>query len=295
MKNHKIAKIALTVLFATQLISAEASVGSKFKETILSTKNEILNNPYFQFQKPIIRELTEEEAMEFINDEPETGLITKILSIPPRPSEGFDLRDLNFGNNDVSTSKPTRLAKSAGKVRTTLDPVSNANNVIMMIDKLVAIGQKILPIIDKGRPVVTNSPMAAISVVPKALSKEHVDGTMENWSLPLTRHYTISYPNGVGIIVAKFVYSVTFQHSGTYNGRGRFLTGIRSAAKKIDVVYGFNLDAKSRLIQISNIGKNGNVVAGAMIEMEYTVKNFSRSITNVDSFFLTGDGRIIQQ
>ena len=296
MQNHKLTKLALSVLVASQLSNAEASVGSKVKEIFLTSKSEILEDPYYQIMKPTIRELTEEEALEFSNDEAavESDLTT---TEDLNKTSAFDLSDFNFGFGNVKAAKPIRRGtrSTLGKIRATVDPTSNANNVIMAMDKLVAIGQKIIPIIKSGEAIVTNSPMAAISVVPVALSKETVDGSMENWSLPRTNHFEINYPNALGMIVAKFVYSVTYQHGGTYQGKGQFLTGIRSAAQRINVVYGYNLDAKSKLVQISNIGQNGNVVAGAMIEMEDTDKNFSRQITTVDSFTLTGDGRIIDQ
>ena len=294
MKNHKLTKLALSVLVATQLSNAEASVGSKVKETLLTSKSEILEDPYYQITTPTVRQLTKEEALEFNNVEPAVES-EPVISDDLDKTSLLDLGDLNFGYDNMKAAKPVRRRTTIAKLKATVDPVSNVNNVIMAMDKLVAIGQKIIPIISQGIAYVTNSPMTAISVVPVELSKEKVDGTMENWSLPKTNHFEINYPNALGMIVAKFVYSVTYQHGGTYQGKGQFLTGIRSAAQRINVVYGYNLDAKSKLVQISNIGKNGNVVAGAMIEMEYTVKNFSRQITTVDSFFLTGDGRIIPQ
>ena len=296
MQNHKLTKLALSVLVASQLSNAEASVGSKVKEIFLTSKSEILEDPYYQIMKPTIRELTEEEALEFSNDEAavESDLTT---TEDLNKTSAFDLSDFNFGFGNVKAAKPIRRGtrSTLGKIRATVDPTSNANNVIMAMDKLVAIGQKIIPIIKSGEAIVTNSPMAAISVVPVALSKETVDGTMENWSLPVTKKYVIDFSNKLGVKVARFAYIVTFQHDGTYQGKGQYLTGIRSSAQLLDATLGYNLDAKSKLVHISNIGKNGNVMAGAMIEMEYTAKNFSRQITMVDSFFITGDGRIILQ
>lgn len=301
MNNYNLAKLTLSVLFATQLLSVDASAASQqFSETLLTRNELVLNNLDLQIGKPIIKEISEEEALEFINEEAEDGLYTKVLTIPKKPIKPIEdiiLDEFDLDSNSSINPKRTRTRSTTltGNVSNALDPMNKVNSVIMAMDKLVALGQKIAPIIMKGKSVVSNSPMNAISVVPLALSKEYVDGTMENWSLPKTKSFTITYPNGMGMTVAKFVYTVTFQYGGTYKGKGAYLTGIRSAAKRIDVSFGFDLDAKSQLVQISNIGRNGKVVAGAMIQMEYTVSNFSRVMTNVDSFFLTGDGRIIQQ
>ena len=305
MKNHKLTTLALSVLIVTQLLSAHASEGHNLKETLLTTNIEALEDPNFQISRPVLEELTEEQGIELLNESTEGELNTDLLEIPSVSSKPRNLtkssilgkmKSSYYEDEDEEDSIFANSSRTtAGRFRSRLGPSSNASNVIMMIDDLVAIGQKVSTIISRGQPIVTNNPMNAVSVVPVALSKQNVDGTMQNWSLPKTRYYSVAYANGFGITVAKFVCSVSFQHSGTYKGKGKYLNGIRTAAKKIDVMYGYKLDAKSKLLQISNVGNKNGVIAGAQIEMEYTVKNISRIITNVDAFFVTGDGRIIKQ
>jgi hypothetical protein len=162
----------------------------------------------------------------------------------------------------------------------------------MVAEKIVAIGDKIMPTIEKGRPAVTNKPMQAISVLPRIDAKDPVVHEMGNWSIPVTKHYKITYSNGMGSNVVSFVYSVTFQHSGSYGGKGKYLAGVRVSARDIRVDWGFDLDANSELIQISNVGTSENVVAGATIEITYTVKNVLRQLTTTVGFHVTGDGRI---
>ena len=164
----------------------------------------------------------------------------------------------------------------------------------MVVDKLIAIGQKIIPLIDKGRPVVTNNPMSAVAVLPRIegnkTEKELQD--MANWSFPETRQYKVTYTNGWGANVATFVYAVNFQYNGSYNGKGKYLTGIRVSARQIDVSWGWDLDASSHLVQISNVGTSDDVVAAATIEISYTLKNWARTSTSIASFFVTGAGNV---
>jgi len=277
MKTLNLTKVALTVVVATQLLSAEAFAGSKLKETLLTSKKEAIQDPYFQIKSRSVQELTDEEAMEFINENP--GLETKALnipSIPPRPPEAGNLISAGAGGAAGPTPSPTGALDS----------------IIMVVDKLIAIGQKIIPTIEKGKAVVTNSSMAAVSVLPRLEAINPVVHDMGNWSLPVTKHYKIVYKNGLGSDVVSFVYSITYQHSGTYGGKGKYLTGIRASARSINVAWGFDLDASSQLVQISNVGTVNKVVAGATIEIQYTVKNWTRTITNVVSYFIAGDNRL---
>lgn len=167
------------------------------------------------------------------------------------------------------------------------------DSVIMVIDRLIALGEKILPMIEKGRPVVINRPMAAVSVLPRLEGKDIVVHDMEGWSIPQVKHYRASFKNLMGMEVVSFVYSVIFQYGGSLNGKGKYLTGIRASARNIKVNFGFDLDASSELIQISNVGTGGNLVAGATVEITYTVKNMLKAVSTYKNYFISGDGKII--
>jgi hypothetical protein len=136
--------------------------------------------------------------------------------------------------------------------------------------------------------------MAAISVLPRLDTKDPVVHDMGNWSIPVSKHFKITYKNGYNSEVVSFVYSITFQHSGTYGDKGHYLAGVRVSARQIDVAWGFDVDATSQLIQISNVGTTSDVIAAATIEISYTVKNWTRNITTIEGFHVTGDGKIYQ-
>ncbi|MBC7712039.1 MAG: hypothetical protein H7177_01780 [Rhizobacter sp.] len=296
MKN--LTKVTLAVLVVTQLMSVEAFAGAKFKESLLTTKKDGITDPYFQIKSTKVVELTDEEAMEFINDdksavqdsEDKYNIVPKgivLPNIPPIPPA------VTIGNKDASGGLVA--AGGGGTATPTPIPTGFLDGIIMVVDKLIAIGQKILPTIEKGRAVVTNNPMAAVSVLPRLETKDPVVHDMGNWTVPVTKHYKISYSNGLGSEVVSFVYSITYQYNGTYGGKGKYLTGIRASARNIVISWGFDLDASSSLIQISNVGTAENVIAGATIEISYTVKNWTRTITTNEQFFIAGDGRLLKQ
>lgn len=168
------------------------------------------------------------------------------------------------------------------------------NNVLAVVDKLIALGEKIIPLIEKGRAVYRSKNMEAISVIPNLGPSVNSLAEIANWSYPVTKHFKVVFENLYGIDVVSFVYSVTFQYGGSYGGKGQYLTGVRVATRDVSVMWGFDVDAHSELIQISNVGTTSNVVAGATIEINYTVGNVLNIISTSEAFHVTGDGKIFR-
>lgn len=326
----KVSKMAVTFLIAMSMLgtSAQAGVNSRSREIQFTKDKAKLSDKRFQLKLKSIKELSPEEALKY--EASEGHILNKSFTNNNNsvikggfkiPSGVPGVSDSNssveeVGNDDGATSttltpptnnkatKPTKpggdLAVGTGAGGNTSGGTGGAlgtvtsvlDGIIMVAEKIVAIGDKIMPTIEKGRPAVTNKPMQAISVLPRIDAKDPVVHEMGNWSIPVTKHYKITYSNGMGSNVVSFVYSVTFQHSGSYGGKGKYLAGVRVSARDIRVDWGFDLDASSELIQISNVGTSENVVAGATIEITYTVKNVLRQLTTTVGFHVTGDGRI---
>lgn len=317
----KFSTTTLSVLLAVSMLGAtslQAKTHSKTVEKVFAKSKKDANNPLYKIKLNSIRELTDEEALEYeldvasshdksLNSMP-NFVKSNSIKIPngipgvegisdntAAPTNTNSVASVNKGNNnnhagDLAVGTGAGGTVSTGTGAGTVN--SKLDGVLMIVDKLVAIGEKIIPTIEKGRPAVTNKPMQAISVIPRIDAQDPVVHEMGDWSIPVTKHYKIDYSNGVGGAAASFVYSITFQYGGTYGGKGKYLTGVRVAARDIKVNWGFDLDASSQLIQISNVGTTQNVIAGATIEITYTVKNVMRNLTSSVSFHVTGDGRI---
>ncbi len=288
MRMQNTSRLTLLALIAVSSLNmgmANAAIKpkKKFIQIHHTSKKEALQDPYYQVKSVKVRELSDEEALEF-NDSNANMARSKgftgpnIPNIPPVPPTGSG-----------STTEMTAVSGNNPQ-----QPGSRGafDSIIMVIDKLIAIGQKIIPTIKEGRAIVTNNPMASVSVLPRTDAKDPVVHDMGGWTIPVSKHYKITYTNGIGMEVVSFVYSITYQYNGSMDGKGKYLAGIRASARNITIAWGFDLDASSQLIQISNIGTQQDVVAGATIEMSYTVKNWTRTITTNESFFVAGDGRM---
>lgn len=299
MKMHNLSKLTLAVLVAAQFLNveiAQASSTRAFTQIIHTTNKEILEDPYFQVKSMNVRELTSDEEREIDENVPKISN-RQISRITNRVNSNLNLTIDPPVTGGGPIIPPVGGIVPGGGDQLPLPPIGGVpgtnsfDNVLMIIDKLIAVGQKITAIIKEGKSIVNNNPMAAISVLPRSELKDPVVHEMGGWTIPVSKRYKISFQNGFGVEVVSFVYSVSFQYNGSTNGKGKYLAGVRASARQIDISWGFDIDASSQLIQISNVGSQENVVAGATLEMTYTVKSWAKSITTSNSFHVTGDGR----
>jgi hypothetical protein len=166
---------------------------------------------------------------------------------------------------------------------------SNPGKIIQWGKELVALGEDIYRLVDKGRPVVKTS-YAPISVIPKS-GREAVDiFDTENWKMPSKATYEIVYTNLYGIEVVKYRYSVIFTYGGTYQGKGAYLTAAQIIPVSVDVLWGYSFSATMKLSGIQNHGTKENPVAGAILAMEYSVETIVKSSLETDSYHITGRG-----
>lgn len=169
---------------------------------------------------------------------------------------------------------------------------ADLNQIIMFIDGIIAIGKKIWPIIEAGKPVVDVNMASGVSVIPFKKGDDYNSTIfqMEGWSMPAAKKYNITYKNGFGSNVISFDYTVSYQFGGSLDGKGKYLAGVNVTASNVSVAWGFNFQASSEVLQLSNHGTKENPVAGATFRVNYTAKTVIKQITSSDSFHITGSG-----
>lgn len=169
-------------------------------------------------------------------------------------------------------------------------PTNPLGEVIAVIDSLIALGKKIWPIIEAGRPVINNKLIPAISILPHIEGENPTLNNMSNWSVPKVRSYRVSFKNGWGSEVVGFTYTLYWQYNGAYKGVGKYVTNLKVQASEIYTAWGFNFDATSELIGISNVGGAEAPVASGIIQVAYTVKGMMNEVRSAQSFYVDGDG-----
>lgn len=169
---------------------------------------------------------------------------------------------------------------------------TDLGQIIMITDQLIALGKKIWAIIEAGKPVITTNMSKPISVLPKLPGNDIAFYDMADWSMPAVKSYRVSYKNGFGSEVIGFTYTVYFQHSGTYNDAGAYITSLNVEASEIYVSWGFKFDATSALVGIANMGSTIDPVASATVSIAYKASSWFSDVNTQESFFVTGKGSL---
>ncbi len=197
---------------------------------------------------------------------------------------------------EIQSVSVFEVAPLAPEMQTRVELPSMGNNPIgeisIMIDSLIAIGKKIWPIVEAGRPVLTNRLIPTTSILPHLENPQGVMNQMANWSIPKTRSYRISFKNGFGSEVVGFTYTIYFQYNGSLNGVGKYVTNLRVQASEIYASWGFNFDAVSELVGIANVGSAQNPVASGIMQVSYIVKGMLNEVRSSQSFYVDGVGNI---
>lgn len=162
--------------------------------------------------------------------------------------------------------------------------------VIITAGKLLAFGKKVWAIIESGRPVIQAAFAPTVSVLPNIAGPQAAFYEMESWSMPKVKSYKIVYKNLLGMKVVSFTYSVHYQFGGSYQGKGRYLTGVDVVASNVEVSWGYQFNASSSVVAITNRGTSVNPNAGLTIKISYLAKSVFKEIKSSESFHLTGEG-----
>jgi hypothetical protein len=171
-------------------------------------------------------------------------------------------------------------------------PENPIDEISIIIDSLIAIGKKLWPIIEAGRPVITDRLAPSVSIIPRTDLAQAVLYEMENWSVPAVKRYRVSYKNKMGSEVVAFTYTVYFQYNGSWNKVGKYVTSLKVEASEIYTTWGFNLDATSEMVNISNVGTKEAPIGSGIIQVSYKVKGYLNEIRSAQSFFVDGEGNI---
>lgn len=196
------------------------------------------------------------------------------------------------GDYEIGAVEVTEL--SLDKNENNNDSAKNIlNEIVYTVDTLIAVGKKIYSVVDAGRPVV-NTKFDNVSVLPKLESGETVNAfyDMEGWSKPLHRKFKVTYKNLYGVEVVSFVYGVSMQYGGTYNGTGSYVLGANIYPVDLNVLWGWNLDAVVKTVSIANTGTFAQPVASIQLRLDGKVSTPINENKFSHVFHLTGNGAI---
>lgn len=173
----------------------------------------------------------------------------------------------------------------------TPDPIEQTGRVITIARDLVALGEEVYNLVNKGKPTVATK-YSPISIVPKIAGQPVDILETEDWKMPKKKNFKISYYNKYKMEVVEFRYSVMWSYGGKYDGKGAYITGAQIIPDVVNVMWGFDFTATMKLGGIHNGGKRENPIAVASLLLEHTVGNMLSLKSRVDTFVIDGRGGI---
>ncbi len=164
------------------------------------------------------------------------------------------------------------------------------NQTIGIIDNIVNLADKIWTILDKNRPVVTITTTYA-NAVPYGTSHWT---QLQGWSKPSTKKYAFSIKNGLGSEVVKVVYQVHWTHSGNFQGKGKFLTGVTIEPLTVTAPWGYKVDLMAEVPDstVANVGTHEDPIASMQVQLKWKVSTTFSSVDQKVIYYVQGDGLI---
>ena len=168
------------------------------------------------------------------------------------------------------------------------NPTDDINGAISVIDNIVNLMDKIFTLIAKNQPVV-NITVNYANAVPYGTSHWT---QLQGWSKPSTKKYAFTMKNLYGMEVVKVLYQVHWTHSGNFQGKGKFLTGVTVEPLSVTTAWGYNVDLTAEVPDstIANVGTSADPIASMQVQLKWKVHTIVKDIQEKDIYYVQGDG-----
>ncbi len=103
---------------------------------------------------------------------------------------------------------------------------------------------------------------------------------------------SMTVENLYGIDVIELSYVVSVIYGGSVRGTGQYIAAARVIPKKIDVLWGFNMDVNVAEVAIQNIGTEKNPHAAVTLDVGVTYGSILSQTSFTNSYRLQGNGVI---
>lgn len=196
--------------------------------------------------------------------------------------------------NEVEVKLPqATLAPMEGQVSKSHKSNKSVGEVLMTARQLIAFGKEVYKIIEAGKPVVNTGTATPISVLPKSEKGNYIDAfDLENWKMPKSQKFRVVAKNGFGMKTITFEFMLIFTYGGSYEGKGAYITGAEVATTKVDVAWGYTLDADFKVQSIVNQGSTENPVAAAVLQIDYQMSTVLKDSRTSKKFMINGLGQV---
>lgn len=175
-----------------------------------------------------------------------------------------------------------------------IDQEVNPGEIIATAERIVALGEAIYTLVQKGKPT-SQAKYAPISIVPRDMStKQPVDPfDLEDGLDPVRKKFMISYKNGFGNEVGRIDFLLHFTPGKSYEGKGQYITNASLIPLKANSLYGWDLSATMEVAGIDLKGKKENPLATATLALNYKLNSVITAINETIVIDIDGKGKVV--
>ncbi len=182
----------------------------------------------------------------------------------------------NGGINTNPVNNQTNQQTTTGKI----------NDVIVTIDRMITTGQKIWDFIVSMKPDANYDTFKA-SVVPDGITSWT---QLNKWSKPVSKVYRVEFTNSLGYNAGSFDYRITYFHSGSYKGKGKFIGQISVVPQNIKLKSDRTFKLKVEIASVINFGDEVDPIAGAQLIISWASPTTTRYEMNSAEYMIYGNG-----
>jgi hypothetical protein len=170
-----------------------------------------------------------------------------------------------------------------------VNPTGGFNDTMVKIDRIVALGEKIWNFL------VTNKPGADYEVFKTSVVPEGITSWTQlmKWSKPASKVYRVEFKNSFGGVSGSFDYRLTYFHSGSFKGKGKFLGQISVVPTNIKLGTDRSLKMRVELASVINFGTEDDPIAGAQLIINWSSPTTLKYEMQSAEYLIYGNGDIL--
>lgn len=222
---------------------------------------------------------------------------TLLTSFSAQASSNSDRRALTLGSvttTDVTDQYPQAVTGRElyeSELLGQLNGISAKLTVAeTIVDQVINIGTKVWNVVENARPISNFSAQSANALPQGARAWSQLEG----WQEPVSRVYSASYKNLMGVEVARLVYRVTVLYGGSVEGVGRYIGYAAVQPVDVNVLPMWRLDATASVDSVYNMGTSRSPVAGMILNVNWQVRSVLSDRRQSDTLTLDARGNIRQ-
>lgn len=175
-----------------------------------------------------------------------------------------------------------------------IDQTVGPGEIIVMADQIVALGEKLYTLFQKGKPT-SQVKYAPVSIVPlDGVTKQPVSVfDLEGDAEPVRKKFSISKKNGLGNEVGRLDILIHFTPGRSFEGKGQYITNANIIPLKANTLYGWDIAASMVVSGVGVSGRKANPIATATLTLSYQLNSVITAINEAVVIDIDGTGKIV--